>query len=154
MPQFLDFDLKPSSQNEKYISLNWKDESNDFLFGPHQISDGSLRFMAIATLLLQPPSSLPSVIILDEPELGLHPSAIAHLASMVKSASRHTQIIMATQSQRLVDEFEVNSIVVTERVRGENSSKFKQLSEEELQDWLDRYALSELWEKNIIGGQP
>jgi len=124
------------------------------LFGPHQISDGSLRFMCLATLLLQPPKFLPSVIILDEPELGLHPSAISVLRGMTKIASQHCQIVMATQSTRLVDEFEAKNIVIVERDDKENCSIYKTLDEEKLQTWLERYSLSELWEKNVLGGQP
>lgn len=152
MPQFGEFELYPSKNNERYIMLNWRDKGRDSLFNPHQISDGSLRFMALTTLLLQP--VLPSVIILDEPELGLHPSAIAYLAGMIKSASTKCQIIIATQSPRLIDEFDAENVVIVERNINSNCSEFKQLSEDKLHDWLERYSLSELWEKNIIGGQP
>ena len=154
MPQFNDFVLSPSAQNSNYIMLNWLENDSEYLFGPHQISDGSLRFMALTTLLMQPPKFLPSVIILDEPELGLHPSAISLLAGMVKTASQNCQIILATQSTRLIDEFEANDIIVVERNEKEKCSVFKKLNEEVLGNWLDRYSMSELWEKNIIGGRP
>ncbi|MBO1352333.1 MAG: AAA family ATPase [Hormoscilla sp. GUM202] len=154
MPQFGDFELKPSRLNENYIMLNWQEKGADYLFGPHQISDGSLRFMAIATLLLQPPETLPAVIVLDEPELGLHPSAIAVLAGMARTASINCQIVMATQSPRLVDEFEPENILIVERNSDNSCSEFKSLDSEKLTEWLERYSLSELWEKNVIGGQP
>lgn len=154
MPQFDDFILKPSAYNSNYIMLNWIENGNDYLFGPHQISDGSLRFMAITTLLLQPPKTLPSVIILDEPELGLHPSAISLLAGMVKTASQNCQVILATQSTRLIDEFEADNIVVVERNEEKRSSFFKKLDSRKLEDWIERYSVSELWEKNIFGGRP
>lgn len=155
MPQFGDFDLVPSERNKNYITLNWRDKTNyQHLFGPHQISDGSLRFMCLATLLLQPKNLLPSVIVLDEPELGLHPSAIAYLAGMIKSASIQVQIIIATQSQRLVDEFDLEDIVIVERDRNSNSTIFQRKDTNELSSWLEEYSLSELWEKNVIGGQP
>lgn len=154
MPQFGDFVLNPSAQNSNYIMLNWLENDSDYLFGPHQISDGSLRFMALATLLLQPPTTLPSVIILDEPELGLHPSAISLLAGMVKTASQNSQIILATQSTRLIDEFEADNIVVVERDNEEKCSTFKKLDIQNLHDWLEKYSMSELWEKNIFGGRP
>jgi predicted ATPase len=155
MPQFGDFDLMPSERNKNYISLNWRDKNNpEYLFGPHQISDGSLRFMCLATLLLQPPTLLPNVIILDEPELGLHPSAIAYFAGMVRSVSQHAQIVMATQSARLVDEFDLEDIVIVERDSTTNSSVFSRKNPSELSGWLESYSLSELWEKNVIGGQP
>jgi len=155
MPQFGDFDLEPIPGNHDYVRLNWKDSSgSDYLFDPHQISDGSLRFMALATLLLQPPDLLPKFIVLDEPELGLHPAAIAELSSMVKIATQHTQVLLATQSTRLVDEFEPEELVIVERDEANHHSVFRTLPVEELQDWLDNYSLSELWEKNVLGGQP
>jgi predicted ATPase len=154
MPQFKNFELEIITENDKYIRLNWHDTSGDVLFGPHQISDGSLRFMALAALLLQPPTMLPQLIIIDEPELGLHPAAIAELAGMLKTASKNAQIIIATQSTRLVDEFKASEIVVVERDETNHSSKFKHLNEDELKDWLSRYSLSDLWEKNVLGGRP
>ena len=154
VPQFEDFVLKPSPKNENYIMLDWVEKDSDYLFGSHQISDGSLRFMALATLLLQPPSSLPKVIILDEPELGLHPFAISILAGMVKTASRNCQIILATQSTRLIDEFNPENIVVVERDNEKKRSLFRKLNSDDLSDWLERYSMSELWEKNVIGGRP
>ena len=154
MPQFGNFDLETIAENDLYVRLNWKDISNDLLFGPHQISDGSLRFMALASLLLQPPTILPETIALDEPELGLHPAAIAELAGMIRTASKNARIVIATQSTRLVDEFNVGEIVVVERDEIRNCSVFKRLNETELEDWLSRYSLSELWEKNVLGGLP
>ncbi len=154
MPQFGDFELHPSPLNENNIILDWKEKNSTYLFGPHQISDGSLRFICLATLLLQPPKFLPSVIILDEPELGLHPSAISMLAGMTKTASKHCQVVMATQSPRLVDEFSANNIVIVERNLERDCSEYQILEEKKLTDWLERYSLSELWEKNVLGGQP
>ncbi len=155
MPQFGDFDLSPIPGAKDYVRLNWKDSSgSDYLFDPHQLSDGSLRFMALATLLLQPPSLLPRFIVLDEPELGLHPAAIAELSGMVKIAAKNSQVLLATQSTRLVDEFDPENLVVVERDDLHHCSVFKTLNPEELSEWLTRYSLSELWEKNVIGGQP
>lgn len=155
MPQFGDFDLEPIPGAKDYARLNWKDSSgSDYLFDPHQISDGSLRFMALATVLLQPPKLLPKLIILDEPELGLHPAAIAELGGMVKIAAQNTQVLLATQSTRLVDEFGIENLVIAERDETNHCSIFKKLDAEQLADWLARYSLSELWEKNVLGGQP
>ncbi|MBF0564975.1 MAG: AAA family ATPase [Nitrospirae bacterium] len=153
-PQFRDFRLEPSELNEKYIELNWLEKDSDYIFGPHQLSDGTLRFMALTTLFLQPPKWLPKMIIVDEPELGLHPSAIADLASMVKQASYKAQIILATQSPRLVDEFDPEQIVVVERDYFKRQSIFIKQDADMLDDWLERYSLSELWEKNVLGGKP
>lgn len=155
MPQFGDFDLEPIPGSKDHVRLNWNDSSgNDYLMDPHQISDGSLRFMALATLLLQPSGLLPQFIVLDEPELGLHPAAIAELAGLVKIASKNTQILLATQSMRLIDEFPPEELVVVERDEENHCSIFKKLDTNQLADWLARYSLSELWEKNVLGGQP
>jgi predicted ATPase len=154
MPQFKDFDLVPGTSNSKNVMLNWYDTYGETLFGPHQISDGSLRFMALAALLLQPPSMIPNIIVIDEPELGLHPAAIAELAGMIKMASKHSQIIVATQSTRLVDEFSIDNIMVVERDELKHETVFKRLDEKQFTQWLDRYSVSELWEKNVLGGQP
>jgi predicted ATPase len=155
MPQFGDFDLAPASGNNNYIRLDWHEQQTPgYLFGPHQLSDGSLRFMALAALLLQPPTTLPSTIIIDEPELGLHPAALTVFAAMVKIASQHSQVILATQSARLVDEFNAEQIIIVERDNIQRSSLFRRLDTEALQDWLNAYSLSELWEKNVLGGLP
>lgn len=154
LPQFKDFDLAPPPMNERVNSLQWKAVNSNYSFSPHQLSDGSLRFMALATLLLQPPKTLPNVVIIDEPELGLHPAAITELAGMVRTASKNCQIILATQSPRLVDEFDVDDIVVVERDELKQCTTFKKLDAQSLNDWLKDYSLSELWEKNVLGGQP
>lgn len=153
-PQFDDFVMLPSIQNEYFIDLDWREKGNNNIFGAHQISDGTLRFMALATLLLQPEDTMPPIIVLDEPELGLHPTAIDILAGMIKKASNTAQIIVATQSPRLIDEFSADKIVVVERNNREKTSTFKKLDEMGLQDWLKDYTTSELWDKNVIGGRP
>ncbi|MFA6691763.1 MAG: AAA family ATPase [Saccharofermentanales bacterium] len=155
VPQFGDFDLESIPGQKDYVRLNWKDsEGSDYLFDPDQISDGSLRFMALATLLLQPPELLPKFIVLDEPELGLHPAAIAELGGIVRSAAQKTQVLLATQSTRLIDEFSPEHIVIVERDEENRRSVFRKLEAGQLHDWLSRYSLSELWEKNVLGGQP
>lgn len=156
IPQFSDFSLEPSTiSDRKNILLDWKEKNHqEYVFGPHQLSDGSLRFMALTTLLLQPPEKLPKIIIIDEPELGLHPTALSVLAGMIRTASQHSQVLIATQSTRLVDEFNCEDIIVAEWDTKENSSKFKRLDKEQLGEWLENYSLSELWEKNVLGGQP
>lgn len=152
VPQFRDFYLEPQNN---YISLNWVDTSlNDYVFNSHQLSDGSIRFIALATLLLQPNKIMPNVIIIDEPELGLHPYAIDLLAEMIKDASLHTQIIIATQSSALIDNFDVDNITVIERDEDKGCTIVKKLNSKKLQEWLDEYSNSELWSKNVIGGRP
>jgi len=154
VPQFADFDLEPSIENERYVRLNWREKGSDYLFGPHQLSDGSLRFMALTTLFMQPPNLRFQVIIVDEPELGLHPAAISALAGMVKAATPATQVILATQSSRLVDEFTADQVMIVERDEKLPRTVFRRLNEQDLGEWLERYCLSELWEKNVLGGRP
>lgn len=146
-PFFDDFVLIPRDNN---IILNWKEKNSDMLFGPHQLSDGTLRMMAIVTLLLQP--KLPSMIIIDEPELGLHPYAITVLAGLLKSASGRSQLLISTQSVNLVDELEPDDIIVVDRKDGQ--SEFSRPDPKNLDGWLDEYTMSELWEKNVLGGRP
>jgi predicted ATPase len=150
MPQFGDFELIQSPA-DKYSNLNWRDRSGNF-FDASQISDGSLRFMGLATLLLQPETTLPKIMVLDEPELGLHPKALQLLRAMIEHAKQHSQLIIATQSAHFLDEFTPEQVIVAER-QGEETI-FKKLSTEELKDWLDDYTLSGIWDKNLIGGQP
>ena len=154
MPQFGDFIMEPSVMNPNYISLDWREQNNDYIFNVNQISDGTLRFIALATLLLQPPKSMPSLIVIDEPELGLHPAAISILAGMIKKASETAQVVLATQSPDLLDKFSADKVVVIERDEAKRTSVFRKLSSKDLRDWEDEYTTSELWEKNVIGGRP
>lgn len=151
-PFFDDFQLAPQRLNPNKIRLEWRHVDSDLYFDASALSDGTLRFMALATLLLQPTENRPAVILVDEPELGLHPYAIALLASMIKSASRHTQVIVSTQSPLLLDHFQPEDVLVTDRQEGE--SMFKRLEPSELAEWLDDYSLGQLWEKNQFGGRP
>lgn len=151
-PDFDDFVLRPEKLNEESILLYWQDKKFDYLLGPHQISDGLLRFMALTTLLLQPEEDLPKLIIIDEPELGLHPYAINLLGSLIRKVSHYCQVIIATQSVNLIDQFDTEDIIVVDRKDG--ASYFKRLDSKELEGWLKEYSLSELWEKNVIGGGP
>ena len=151
-PFFGDFVLAPSGLNPEYITLNWRDRGADpdIVFGPHQLSDGTIRLIALITLLLQP--HLPELIVIDEPELGLHPYAISILVALLKSVSRKTQIIVSTQSVTLVDQLDPEHLIVVDRL--DDQSIFKRIKEAELESWLEEYSLGELWEKNVLGGRP
>ena len=151
-PFFHDFDLNPNDSDEKDIILNWRHRESDLVFGPHQLSDGTLRAICLISLLMQPADRLPLLIIIDEPELGLHPYALNILASLCRSTSQHVQILISTQSSAFVNSFDPGDIVVVER-DGE-SSRFNRPDAEKLEAWLEDYSLGEIWEKNIIGGSP
>lgn len=148
-PFFLDFVLEPVGDS---VILQWREQDTDLIFSSHQASDGTLRTMALVALLMQPEEDLPSVIILDEPELGLHPYAINIVAGLLESISTKTQIIIATQSPMLIDFFDLEDIIIVER--RERQSLFYRQDSEQLKDWLEDYSLSELWNKNVIGGRP
>lgn len=150
VPFFKNFVLRPNVLNPETIRLEWQDKFSDKIFTAASLSDGSLRFICMATLLLQP--KLPKLIILDEPELGLHPTAISILAGLLKKASVRSQVLISTQSVNLVNEFEPENVIVVDREEG--SSVFKTLDSEKLEEWLNNYSLGDIWEKNVIGGMP
>ena len=151
-PFFDDFELLPLKTDPNAILLNWRDRDSTYLFGPHQLSDGTLRTIALVTLLAQPESDLPSVIVIDEPEIGLHPYALEIIAALVKSASVHTSVVLATQSVGLVNHFAPEDIVTVTREKAQ--SKFERQNPESLADWLQDYSIGEIWERNLIGGTP
>ncbi len=149
-PFFRDFRLDPDRMNPGRIQLEWAQEGSDAYLNAHALSDGTLRFICLSTLLLQPDP--PSVIVIDEPELGLHPFAIAQLADMFRSATTSHQLIVSTQSVTLLNQLDPEDIIVTEQRGGESS--FERPDWQALQSWLDEYAIGELWEKNVLGGRP
>lgn len=146
-PFFDRFDLQP---NGDFIRLNWRQKGTDMYLDASDLSDGTIRFIALATLLLQP--NPPETILIDEPELGLHPYAISTLAGLMRSISIKSQLIVSTQSVELVNQFEPEDIVVVEQ--RDNESTFKRLEANELTDWLEAYSIGDLWSKNVFGGNP
>jgi predicted ATPase len=149
-PFFHDF---VNRKNDDYIQLEWFEKGNlDTPFKAHVLSDGTLRFICLATLLLQPFELMNDTILIDEPELGLHPYALAVLADLIKRASENKQLIISTQSVELINHFSANDIIVVDRVN--DASTFTRLDEEKLQDWLEDYTLGDLWKQNILGGRP
>ena len=150
IPFFDDFALEPEEirPDEYLIQLTWRQIGSDYPLLPSQLSDGSLRFICLVTALLQPDP--PSTIIIDEPELGLHPYAISLLGSLLESASERMQVIVATQSPQLLDEFSIDDLIVVELEDG--VSVFKRLKESDFEVWLEDYSVGELWDKNVLGG--
>lgn len=150
-PFFDHFVLEPNRLNEQKIQLEWREQGYpETYFNAYHLSDGTLRFICLATLLMQP--SPPDTIIIDEPELGLHPVAINKLAALVRKASEKTQVILSTQSINLIDNFEPEDIIVTNRE--DHTSVFKRLKSKDLQAWLEEYTLGDLWGQNKLGAQP
>lgn len=150
-PFFDDFTLEPrTSGAREEVNLSWLQKGSDYPMQPYHLSDGSIRFICLATALLQP--NPPSTIIIDEPELGLHPAAIVILAELIQQAAQRTQVIVATQSPALLDQFAIEDIVVANRKGG--ASTFERLNEQDYAHWLDNYSVGELWTKNVIAGGP
>lgn len=149
LPFFDDFDLY---EEFGQILLRWKEKGTNKVFNVGQASDGMLRTIALISLLAQNPKDLPTVLFLDEPELGLHPSAIDAVAGLIKVASKHCQVFVATQSISLVNNFELDDLVVIER-KG-RSSEFHRPDSESLEVYIEEFSTGQIWEKNIIGGRP
>lgn len=135
LPQFYDFILEPDEN--RGLALNWQQAGSEEIFGPHQFSDGALRFVALTTLLLQPPRTAPKTIILDEPEIGLHPMAISLLAKEIRMASKTSQIIVSTQSPLLLDQFSCNDVITADYDEVRQCSILRRHSESELGEWLE-----------------
>ena len=151
-PFFDDFELRPNDANPELIALKWKKKGCEDIFTASQLSDGTLRFICMATLLLQPEELQPATIIIDEPELGLHPYAITIFSELVHSVAQRKQLILSTQSVELLNEFDAEDVLVVEG--GENGTEFKRLDVNALQRWLDEdYSLGDLWNKNLLGGR-
>jgi len=152
VPDFDDFHLEPRSTKSggEQVSLQWRQKNSDYVLLPNQFSDGSIRFIGLVTALMQP--TPPSTIIIDEPELGLHPSAIRLLGSLIRTSSKRMQIICSTQSPALVNEFSLENLIIVEKDEG--ASVFQRVDGDELEKWLEDYTVGQLWEKNLLGGRP
>ena len=151
-PFFGDFKLRPRptlGKGDETVGLAWRQKDSDYPFHASQLSDGTLRFIALATVLLQP--NPPATVLIDEPELGLHPQALDVLANLILQAQNRTQLIVSTQSAPLLNAFEPDQIVVIDREEGE--SRFRRLKTDDLREWLGQdYTLGDLWQKNVYGG--
>ncbi|SFX65973.1 AAA family ATPase [Marinospirillum alkaliphilum] len=152
-PFFHDFYLEPAGQKgDESLLLRWLHKDHDTPFSANQLSDGTARFICMAVLFLQPEWLRPDTIVLDEPELGLHPAALDVLADIIKSVSQTTQVICSTQSVTFANHFSPEDFIVVDQHQG--ASCFKRLDAEELQHWLENYAMGDIWSKNLIGGRP
>ena len=151
-PFFDDFNLNPLRLKPDDIKLEWRHKNSDQYFDASSLSDGTLRFIALATLFLQPKEFLPSVILVDEPELGLHPYAIGMLASLVRHSSKDVQVIVSTQSSLLLDFFDPEDVLVANRLG--SATNIRRLEADQLSGWLEDYSLGQLWEKNEFAGRP
>jgi predicted ATPase len=147
----LDPSVLGSVSHDPTTRLDWIDDQDE-RFGPAALSDGTLRAIAIITALARPAAQLPLLLAIDEPELGLHPAALRLVCELVHSVSHEAQVLLASQSPVLIDQFEPEDVVITERVG--RSTRLRRLEPAALQEWLDDYSLSELYDKNLLGGRP
>lgn len=149
-PFFAGFLLRPDPDNKDIIQLEWREHGSERPFKAHHLSDGTLRLICLTTVLLQPDEFLPATIIIDEPELGLHPYAIGVVAGLLKSTSAKTQILVSTQSVELLNHFAPENVIVADRTN--NGTYLHHVDDAQLASWLEEYGLGELWEKNLIRG--
>jgi predicted ATPase len=148
-PYFDDFELRVTkAQPQDTVRLTWRRKGSDYVFSPGHLSDGTIRFLCMASVFLQP--APPATIVLDEPELGLHPEALAVLGALIRSASTRMQIVLATQSPVLLNEFEPGQIITVDEVNG--ASRFNRLDAAALTDWLEDFTVGDLWQKGTIKG--
>ncbi len=143
-------ELRPT-RDRHGTSLEWIDDRGA-TFGPAHLSDGTLRALALIAALGQPEAAMPLVSCIDEPELGLHPAALEMLCGLISSVSARRQVIVSTQSPVVLDHFEPADVVVAERHDG--ATQLRRLDEAQLAAWLEDYSLSELYDKNVLGGRP
>ena len=146
------FDCFQIEEQYGKVALRWRSRLLNKTYGAHLTSDGSLRFFALATLLNLPGEMLPGVLVLDEPELGLHPKAIALIGDMIGVMAESRQIILATQSPLLVDAFELDQVFVLEMRDGR--TELTSPDSVQLQTWLNEFSVGEMWQKNLLGGRP
>nr|VFK27261.1 MAG: AAA domain-containing protein, putative AbiEii toxin, Type IV TA system [Candidatus Kentron sp. MB]VFK31090.1 MAG: AAA domain-containing protein, putative AbiEii toxin, Type IV TA system [Candidatus Kentron sp. MB]VFK75514.1 MAG: AAA domain-containing protein, putative AbiEii toxin, Type IV TA system [Candidatus Kentron sp. MB] len=150
-PFFGDFVYRPGEP--EFVELEWTQAGKpDTPFKAHVLSDGTLRFICLATLLLQPMELLPETILMDEPELGLHSYAISVLAGIFRQVAEKRQLIISSQSVELVNELKPEDIIVVDQEDG--ASTFRRFDGEKLADWLEEYTLGEIREMNVLGGRP
>jgi predicted ATPase len=135
------------------IRLEWLQKGSDYPFLARQLSDGTLRFICLAAVLVPNNFVYSPTVLFDEPELGLHPYALTLLASLFEQLARQNrQVIVSTQSAQLLNEFSPEDVIVVERTQGE--SVFRRLDSAQLSGWLEDYTLGDLWQKNVLGGRP
>lgn len=152
-PFFHDFYLKPQGkEGDQSVLLRWLHKEHEAPFSANQLSDGTARFICLATLLLQPEKLRPRTIVLDEPELGLHPAALEVLSEIIKATASETQIVCSTQSATFANFFAPEDFIVVNQTKG--VSEFQRLESEKLQHWLEDYQMGDIWMKNLIGGRP
>ena len=152
IPGFSHFVLERAPTGREEVRLEWIGVESDYPMTPNQLSDGSLRWIALCTLLMQPAAWRPGVILIDEPELGLHPALLERLAGLIHYTSVKTQIIIATQSPFLLNFFEPEQIITIDHDGRE--SRVQRHTKEGLRDWLEEYSMGELWEKHLLDWQP
>ncbi len=132
------------------ISMTWKDRNFSQPIYIHELSEGTLRFLWLVALLQS--QNLSTITLLDEPEVSLHPDLLRHLVYLMREASKHTQLIVATHSDRLIRFLAPHEVLICDLEDGE--AKMTWADTLDLEKWLEDYSLDQLWSMNVMGGRP
>lgn len=132
------------------ITMTWKDKNFSKPIYMHQLSEGTLRFIWLITLLQSP--GLTAVTLIDEPEVSLHPELLRLLADMMREASQKTQLIVATHSDRLIRFLKPEEVLVCDAEDGLTTMRWGDSFN--LEHWLEEYSLDQVWAMNLMGGRP
>ena len=148
-PRFDRLDFPPVAAGT--LALAWRETDFSQPLYMHQLSEGTLRFLWLATLLQSP--GLTALTLLDEPEVSLHPELLSLLADLLREASNRTQLIVATHSDRLIRFLRPNEIVLIDST-DDGMSTMKWADELDLEKWMKDYSLDELWSNGRLGARP
>jgi len=132
------------------LAMTWKDKNFSKPLYMHQLSEGTLRFLWLVTLLQSP--DLTAVTLIDEPEVSLHPDLLRLLADLMREASQKTQLIVATHSDRLIRFLQAKEVLVCDAEDG--LANMTWADSLDLEKWLKEYSLDQVWAMNLIGGRP
>jgi predicted ATPase len=151
-PFFNDFYLVPNEDTPGTISLKWLESGQDIPLSPNSLSDGMLRFACVLAIFRYPKERRPDIILIDEPDLSLHPKALELLYHIINVVSEYRQIVISTQSEGMINKFKADDIIIADRTGGKTA--FHRIDADELEEWLENKTITELWANSIIGGQP
>ena len=132
------------------VTLAWYERDSNTPFYANQLSEGTLRYLWLVTILLTP--QRPPLLLLDEPELSLHPALLRLLAALLQDAALTTQIVVATQSSDLIGWLMPEEVLIADKEDGK--TLFTWAADLDLKAWLDEYTLRDLWLMGNLGGRP
>jgi len=134
------------------LALTWHDKNFSTPLYMHQLSEGTLRFIWLITLLQS--HNLSAITLIDEPEVSLHPQLLSFLAGLMREASKRTQLIIATHSDRLIGFLEPHEVLVMDEDLDNGLTEMTYADELDLEHWISDYTLDQIWRMGIMGGRP